>query len=130
MSHKTVLILDYGSQYTQLITRRVRELGIYSVILPGDVSLERIRSFNPSAVILSGGPSSVYDDGAPTLPDGFLGVSKIRKASGSRHLLRHAASRARSGRLRRQSGGSRVWTDESSSQAGSKALYWHQRPAV
>ena len=68
----TVLILDYGSQYTQLITRRVRELGFYSRILPADVSLERMLSFSPQAIILSGGPSSVYDAGAPQLPLGFL----------------------------------------------------------
>jgi GMP synthase (glutamine-hydrolysing) len=70
-SHSTVLILDYGSQYTQLITRRVRELGIYSRILPANVSLEKIKTFSPSAIILSGGPSSVYDAGAPALPTGF-----------------------------------------------------------
>ena len=70
--HATVLILDYGSQYTQLITRRVRELGFYSRILPGDVTLERLASFSPRAVVLSGGPSSDYDEGAPQLPHGFL----------------------------------------------------------
>ena len=72
MQHQTVVILDYGSQYTQLITRRVRELGIFSVILPANVKLERILSYHPKAVILSGGPSSVYDRGAPVLPEGFL----------------------------------------------------------
>jgi GMP synthase (glutamine-hydrolysing) len=72
MSHATIVILDYGSQYTQLITRRVRELGLYSVILPGDVSLERIQTFKPSALILSGGPSSVYEKDAPVLPKGLL----------------------------------------------------------
>jgi len=71
-THSTVVILDYGSQYTQLIARRVREMGIFSIILPGDVSMERLKSYNPLAVILSGGPSSVYDEGAPTLPSGFL----------------------------------------------------------
>jgi len=75
-SHQTVLILDYGSQYTQLITRRVRELGIHSRILPADVSLDRIRREAPKAVILSGGPSSVYDSGAPLLPEGFLAFQK------------------------------------------------------
>lgn len=70
--HSTVLILDYGSQYTQLIARRVRELGMFSVILPGDVTLERINSYHPRAIILSGGPNSVYAEGAPTLPQGFL----------------------------------------------------------
>src|SRR5271163_2735678 len=72
ISRATVVILDYGSQYTQLITRRVRELGIYSIILPGDATLERIKTFSPKAVILSGGPSSVFDEGAPELPKGFL----------------------------------------------------------
>ncbi len=67
-----ILILDYGSQYTQLIARRVRENGMYSFIVPGDVSLERIQSMKPKAVILSGGPSSVYDTDAPDLPAGFL----------------------------------------------------------
>jgi GMP synthase (glutamine-hydrolysing) len=71
-THATVVILDYGSQYTQLIARRVRELGIYSYILPADAHLGRILSFSPKAVILSGGPSSVYDQGAPQLPEGFL----------------------------------------------------------
>lgn len=67
-----ILILDYGSQYTQLIARRVREIGFYSFVFPADASLARIREFGPSAVILSGGPNSVYDHGAPKLPDGFL----------------------------------------------------------
>lgn len=73
-----ILILDYGSQYTQLIARRVRELGFYSYVFPGDASLERIREFAPNAVILSGGPSSVYDPGAPELPRGFLAFQTER----------------------------------------------------
>jgi GMP synthase (glutamine-hydrolysing) len=75
----SVVILDYGSQYTQLITRRVRELGVFSVILPGDSTLERILSFSPQAVILSGGPSSVFDEGAPSLPSGFLDHQLAKK---------------------------------------------------
>lgn len=71
-NHATVVILDYGSQYTQLIARRVRELGIYSIVLPGDAPLDRIQAQNPRAVILSGGPNSVYDPGAPTLAQGFV----------------------------------------------------------
>eukprot|EP00227_Mantoniella_beaufortii_P021531 CAMPEP_0197592134 /NCGR_PEP_ID=MMETSP1326-20131121/14746_1 /TAXON_ID=1155430 /ORGANISM="Genus nov. species nov., Strain RCC2288" /LENGTH=561 /DNA_ID=CAMNT_0043157785 /DNA_START=31 /DNA_END=1716 /DNA_ORIENTATION=+ len=68
----TVLVLDYGSQYTQLITRRVRELGVYSVLLPGDATMERIISHKPSVVILSGGPNSVHLEGAPTVPPQFF----------------------------------------------------------
>ena len=67
-----VVILDYGSQYTQLIARRVREMGIYSEILPGDVTLERVVQLAPAAVVLSGGPSSVHWEGAPTVPAGFF----------------------------------------------------------
>ncbi len=63
-----VLVLDFGSQYTQLIARRIRELGVYSEIHPFNVSLETIRSLRPIGIILSGGPSSVYDQGAPIPP--------------------------------------------------------------
>lgn len=77
--HNTVLIIDYGSQYTQLIARRVREMGVYSIVLPGDASLERIKSLAPRAIILSGGPSSVYDQGAPDLPAGFLEYQKTER---------------------------------------------------
>jgi GMP synthase (glutamine-hydrolysing) len=63
-----VLILDFGAQYTQLIARRVRELGVYSEILPWDASPEVITSFAPKAVILSGGPESVYEIKGPAAP--------------------------------------------------------------
>ncbi len=58
-----VAILDFGSQYTQLIARRVRELGVYSEIFPHDVELEKLKPFN--AIVVSGGPSSVKEEGAP-----------------------------------------------------------------
>lgn len=68
MTHKQlVLILDFGSQYTQLIARRVREQKVYSEIHPFNISLDRIRALQPTGIILSGGPSSVYDDGAPRI---------------------------------------------------------------
>lgn len=60
-----ILILDFGSQYTQLIARRVRECQIYSEIQPYDFSLKRIKALSPKGIILSGGPSSVYESGAP-----------------------------------------------------------------
>jgi len=63
-----ILVLDFGSQYTQLIARRVREQKVYSEILPYNVSVDRIKEFAPKGIILSGGPSSVYDRNAP-LPD-------------------------------------------------------------
>lgn len=60
-----VLILDFGSQYTQLIARKVRELGVFSEIFPYSTSLSRIKKEKPDAIILSGGPQSVYDQNAP-----------------------------------------------------------------
>ena len=62
---ETILILDFGSQYTQLIARKVREAGVYAEIHPFNVSLEKVRAIDPIGIILSGGPSSVYDEGAP-----------------------------------------------------------------
>ncbi|NTV46173.1 MAG: glutamine-hydrolyzing GMP synthase, partial [Chlorobiales bacterium] len=64
----SVIVLDFGSQYTQLIARRIRELGIYSEILPYNTSVEAIRSHQPKALIFSGGPTSVYEEFAP-MPD-------------------------------------------------------------
>jgi GMP synthase (glutamine-hydrolysing) len=64
-NHETVVVLDFGSQYTQLIARRVRELGVYSEIVPFNTSVEALRQKRPQAIILSGGPSSVYEEGAP-----------------------------------------------------------------
>jgi GMP synthase (glutamine-hydrolysing) len=68
MHEEKILVLDFGSQYTQLIARRVRESKVYSEILPFNVSIKRIRDFNPKGIILSGGPSSVYESLAP-IPD-------------------------------------------------------------
>lgn len=62
-----ILILDFGSQYTQLIARRVRELKVYCEILPCTAEMARIEAFRPKGIILSGGPSSVLDEGAPLL---------------------------------------------------------------
>ena len=65
----TILVLDFGSQYTQLIARRVRELGVYSEILPWDIASEKISSLSPKGVILSGGPESVTQDNTPRIPE-------------------------------------------------------------
>jgi GMP synthase (glutamine-hydrolysing) len=65
VAHQTLLVLDFGSQFTQLIARRLRELSVYSEILPFNTSLEAIRAKQPRGIILSGGPSSVMEDGAP-----------------------------------------------------------------
>lgn len=70
--HESLVILDYGSQYTQLIARRGRELGVHSMILPFNTSIDKIKKLQPKGIILSGGPNSVYADNAPKLPSGLL----------------------------------------------------------
>ncbi|MCD9639473.1 hypothetical protein HAX54_024043 [Datura stramonium] len=67
-----VLILDYGSQYTHLITRRIRSLSVFSLCINGTSSLDSIIELNPRVIILSGGPHSVHADGAPCFPSGFI----------------------------------------------------------
>jgi GMP synthase (glutamine-hydrolysing) len=87
-----VLILDFGSQYTQLIARKVRELGVYSEIVPFDKPIAALRAAKPAALILSGGPRSVYEKGAPLAPKAIfeLGVPVLGICYGlqlTAHLL-------------------------------------------
>ncbi len=70
--HDTILVLDFGSQYSQLITRRVREAAVYCELLPWDADPKQVQALNPKGFILSGGPNSVYADGAPQLPQYIL----------------------------------------------------------
>src|SRR5881628_2406836 len=76
MARELVLILDFGSQYTQLIARRVRELGVYSEIVPGTTPAQEIEEKKPRALILSGSPASGYRAAAP-LPD--PGIYRLKK---------------------------------------------------
>jgi GMP synthase (glutamine-hydrolysing) len=67
-----VLVLDFGGQYSQLIARRIRECGVFSELLPATTSIEKIRERGPKALVLSGGPASVYEPGAPEFPTRLL----------------------------------------------------------
>mgnify|MGYP003732369551 CR=1 FL=1 len=69
---ETVYVLDFGAQYSRLIARRVRELGVYCEILPFDTDEERILSGRPKALIFSGGPASVYEETAPACAESLL----------------------------------------------------------
>jgi GMP synthase (glutamine-hydrolysing) len=71
-AHEEVLVLDFGGQYTQLIARRIRECGVFAELLPYDTDPERIRERRPKALVLSGGPASVYEPGAPEFPTELL----------------------------------------------------------
>ena len=74
--HETIIILDYGSQYTQLIARRVREAGVYSEIHPCTISTDEVAAMQPEGLILSGGPCSVYDDEAPQVDPALLDLRR------------------------------------------------------
>ena len=74
MEEQSIVILDFGSQYTQLIARRIRELKVFSAVLPCTAPLEEIRSYRPAGIILSGGPCSVYDHDAPPADERILSM--------------------------------------------------------
>ncbi|MBI5017526.1 MAG: glutamine-hydrolyzing GMP synthase [Deltaproteobacteria bacterium] len=109
-----VLILDFGSQYTQLIARRIRESRVYCEIHPCTLSLDEVRRFGAQGIVLSGGPSSVYDEGAPLLDAGVfeLGVPVLGICYGMQlmtHLLGGTVARG----LRREYGLAHLTVDDS-----------------
>jgi GMP synthase (glutamine-hydrolysing) len=95
---QTIVILDFGSQYTQLIARRIRELNVFSVVLPCTVPLAEIQRHKPLGVILSGGPSSVYDVDAPVADPEMLnlGVPVLGICYGLHFIVHHLGGRVRS----------------------------------
>ena len=86
-----ILILDFGSQYTQLIARRVRECHVYCELHPFDMALSEIKAFKPMGIILSGGPKSVYEAGAPAIAEELfeLGVPVLGLCYGMQLMSRH-----------------------------------------
>lgn len=71
-NRETILIIDFGSQYTQLITRRIREANVYSEIHPHTISIEKVKEINPVGIVFSGGPMSVYDEDSPDVSEEIL----------------------------------------------------------
>lgn len=123
-----VLILDFGSQYTKLIARRVRELQVYSEIVPGHKGVEKIKTFQPGAIILSGGPASVYEKDSPKIGKeilewgipilgicyglqliGFLSEMKVEPANSREYGLANLHILKKSQLLDGVSNNSRVW---------------------
>ncbi|HZR01884.1 MAG TPA: glutamine-hydrolyzing GMP synthase [Burkholderiales bacterium] len=100
--HQKVLILDFGSQYTQLIARRVRECGVYCEIHPHDVSDAFVREFAAEGVILSGGPASVYEGGTPRAPQAVfeLGVPVLGICYGMQTMAAQLGGEVESGSVR------------------------------
>jgi GMP synthase (glutamine-hydrolysing) len=91
----TIVILDFGSQYTQLIARRIREFNVFSVVLPCTVPLEQVKALKPMGVILSGGPCSVYDAEAPAADPAVLamGVPVLGICYGLQFVVHHLGGR-------------------------------------
>lgn len=100
--HRPVVILDFGSQYTRLIARRIREAGSYSVVLAGTASAEEVAGLRPAALVLSGGPASVYDHGAPAPSAGVLelGLPTLGICYGMHLLAQRAGARVERGSIR------------------------------
>ncbi len=91
----TIVILDFGSQYTQLIARRIREFNVFSVVLPCTAPIEQVRALAPLGLILSGGPCSVYDDDAPAADPALLalGVPILGICYGLHFIVHHLGGR-------------------------------------
>ncbi|MEX1311644.1 MAG: glutamine-hydrolyzing GMP synthase [Candidatus Sulfomarinibacteraceae bacterium] len=98
MRHELILILDFGSQYTQLIARRLRELGVKTTIERGDLAVAEIRAAEPIALVLSGGPSSVFEEGALQVDPGVfdLGVPVLGICYGMQLMARDLGGRVES----------------------------------
>ena len=102
MATQTIVILDFGSQYTQLIARRIREQNVFSVVLPCTAPLAEIKALQPLGLILSGGPSSVYDADAPAAAPKFLdlGVPVLGICYGLHFIVHHLGGKVLSAPLR------------------------------
>ncbi len=98
MTTQTIVILDFGSQYTQLIARRIREQNVFSAVLPCTAPLEEIRALQPLGIVLSGGPSSVYDADAPAADPKLLelGVPVLGICYGLQFIVHALGGKVRS----------------------------------
>ncbi len=94
-AQEEVLVLDFGGQYSQLIARRIRECGVYAELLPSTVPVEEIRARAPRALVLSGGPASVYEPGAPEFPTELLelGIPMLGICYGMQAMVRALGGR-------------------------------------
>ena len=99
---ESIVILDFGSQYTQLIARRIREQNVFSAVLPCTASLDEVRGYNPVGIVLSGGPCSVYDADAPPADERVLalGLPVLGICYGLQFIVHKLGGKVRPGRKR------------------------------
>ena len=116
METQSIVVLDFGAQYSQLIARRIRELNVFSAVLPCNASLEEIRSYSPVGIILSGGPSSVYDKDAPVTDPGIfeLGLPVLGICYGLQYMVHSLGGKVRPAQ-KREYGHAKVEVDGSES---------------
>lgn len=102
MEKNLVLVVDFGGQYNQLIARRVRECGVYCEIIPYSYILEKIKDKNPKGIIFTGGPNSVYGEGAPTVSEGIfsLGVPVLGICYGDQLMAHTLGGKVKSAEVR------------------------------
>ena len=114
---QSIVVLDFGAQYSQLIARRIREQKVFSVVLPFNASLEEIRSYSPVGIILSGGPSSVYDKDAPLADKSLfdLGIPVLGICYGLQFMVYALGGKVRSA-AKREYGHAKVEIQEPGSQ--------------
>ena len=123
-----ILILDFGSQYTQLIARRVRELNVYCEIYSYKTPLEQIKAMNPKGIILTGGPNSCYEEGSPTCTKELfeLGVPVLGLCYGAQ-LMQHVLGGKVEKAPVREYGKTETFVDKSSALFGDvseKTIVW------
>ena len=94
-----ILVLDFGGQYSQLIARRIRECGVFAELLPATASADSIRERRPKGLVLSGGPASVYEPGAPAFPTDLLelGIPMLGICYGMQAMVRDPRRQGRGG---------------------------------
>jgi len=126
-----VVVIDFGGQYTQLIARRVREQQVFSAVLPCTTSIADIRKYEPSGLILSGGPSSAYDADAPTCDHAVLalGVPVLGICYGMQLMGHHLGGKVENSQ-RREYGASLLKVAPAARTGGEKADLFHGLPEV
>ncbi len=112
--HEIIVVLDFGGQYNQLIARRIRDLGVYSELVPYNTSVEKLRELNPKGIVFSGGPASVYGEDSPIVDPGVyeLGVPILGICYGMQMMAHQLEGKVE--RAPRENTGKRKWISRTS----------------